>query len=281
MSSTNYVTVLESLPDELLVIILSYLHAVDRLRTFNTLNSRFDRCLLELGVGIEDDLATNELILKKFASRIIFIRCFKRNEELELDQFPAIRSLTLYDGVWPQVASIDPELMRSIKHISLKTKSIFNIDEAHTELLGDILSGKYPWLKSIHLSNGIFYFEQELYSTFIPSFRIRSATIGFCHVLSFEVLLGYLPALIYLKVRVAEWHLANTVEDVKLLFDGWSHGSLNFLTLEIDFPFNERNLDWLEERLPALLHLEVNNQYDCKHPIRNWFIEYITDDDDE
>jgi hypothetical protein len=92
MASIQNVTVLESLPDELFVVILSYLHTVDRLRTFNNLNSRFDQCLLEVGVGIEDDLA-DELIRNKFASRITFIRCYKRNEEHELDQFPAIRSL--------------------------------------------------------------------------------------------------------------------------------------------------------------------------------------------
>jgi hypothetical protein len=281
MSSPHYVTVLESLPDELLAIILSYLHAIDRCRTFINLNSRFDQCLRAVGIGIDDDLATNELILDKFASRIIFIRCYARNEELELDQFPAIRSLTLFDGIWPQVAAIDPLSMPYIRHISLKTNSIFNIDEAHTELLGEVLSGKFPWLDSIHLSNGIFDFSKELFDVFIPCFRIRSATIGFCHVSLFEILLGCLPNLIVLNIRVGEWHLAHIDEDVKMMPDDWSHNSLSFLTLKIDFPFDERYLDWLELRLPALIHLEVDNQHDRTHPLRRWFIEYVTDDDDD
>jgi hypothetical protein len=281
MTSIHNVTVLESLPDELLVVILSYLHTVDRLRTFNNLNSRFDQCLLEVGVGIEDDLAADELIRNKFASRITFIRCYKRNEELELDQFPAIRSLTLYDGVWPQIYAINPLSMPCISHISLKTNSIFSIDEPHSDLLLEVICGKFPWLTSIHLSNSIFHFDEELLDLFIPSFRIRSATIGSCHISTFEVLLGYLPTLIMLTIGIDQWHLANTVEDVKIIPDDWSHDSLSFLTLKIDFPFNERNLDWLEQRLPALLHIEVDNQHDCNHPIRKWYIEYITDDEDD
>jgi hypothetical protein len=63
--------------------------------------------------------------------------------------------------------------------------------------------------------------------------------------------------------------------------DDWSHNSLSFLTLKIDFPFDERYLDWLELRLPALVHLKVDNQHDWTHPLRRWFIEYVTDDDDD
>ncbi|CAF0946185.1 unnamed protein product [Adineta ricciae] len=270
MSSTQPVTVLESLPDEVLLVILSYLHAIDRLRTFKKLNSRFDRCLREVGVGIDDELASDEPLVRKFALRTIFIRCNERNEELDLSQFPALRSLTLADGVWPQVVTINPEEMPVIQHISLRSKSVFNIEEAHTELFEDVLSNKYPWLISIHLSHGIFHLNRELLDAFNPCDRIHSATIGFCHVTLFELLLCYLPNVSMLDVRVDDWHLANRIRNVKAMPDHWQQTSLCFLTLHLDHPFKKRHFEWLVNRLPVLIHLDVDSRHDENNPHRLW-----------
>ncbi|CAF0846490.1 unnamed protein product [Rotaria sp. Silwood1] len=277
MCSSHDVTVLESLPDELLVIILKFIHSIERLRSFNNLNSRFDQCLREVGVGIEDDLATKEVI-DKFGERIIFIRCYKRNEILDLNQFRSIRSLTLFDGILSQVHSINSHSMLYISHISLKTTSISNMNEAHTNILREILHGKFPWLTSIHLSNAMFDFNDELFNNFTPCFRIRSATIGLCHVSFFEILLTYLPSLIFLKIHIGEWYLVHANDNAKVLPDEWSHAALSILTLEIDYPFDEHDLEWLEGRLPALIFLEVNDRYDRNHLLHHWYIEYITDD---
>lgn len=270
MFSGRPATVLESLPDEILLVILSYLHAIDRLRTFKKLNSRFDRCLREVGVGIDDELASDEPLVRKFAPRTIFIRCYERNEDLELDQFPALRALTLADGVWPQVYTINPEEMPVIKHIGLQSKSVFHIDEAHTDLLQDVLLNKYPWLDSIHLSHGIFYLGEELLDPFIPCERIHSATIGLCHAKLLELLLCYLPNVFMLDVRVNEWHLANRIRNVKNMPYYWQHTSLCSFTLHLDHSFKKRPFKWLTNRLPLLTHLDVDSQHDKKNPHRAW-----------
>ncbi|CAF1120085.1 unnamed protein product [Adineta ricciae] len=194
MSSAQSITVLESLPDEVLLAILSYLHAIDRLRTFNKLNSRFDGCLREVGGGIDDNLASDEPLVRKFAPRTIFIRCYERNEELDLNQFPALRSLTLADGVWPQVVTINPEELPVIQHISLRSKN----------------------------------------------------------------------------VRVDGWHLANRIRNVKVMPGYWQHTSLCFLTLHLDHPFKKRHFKWLINRLPVLMHLDVDSRHDEHNSHRVW-----------
>lgn len=271
------VSCLEQLPNELWLLILTYLSPGDRLRAFGNLNYRLNVVLYEGGAGIDDSIARYSCQLDELSPCVSTIVLQRRAEMLYLNNFPKVRALIMLDIMRHQILAIDsiytPYL--TVLHLSSSNNTL---DACYGRLLEFILNENFPSLVSMRLPQAHFFG----FCKGIGHSGLRYVTIGTCHSIRFANLISLIPNAISLEIRhLISWPIRQTV----------NHKNIRYLTFCIDSHSDTmHDIDSLKSSISSLKDVRIMeldgkmsrcvpiSQYDTVIDDAN---EYDDDDDDD
>lgn len=186
-------TVLEDLPNELLLYIFTYLNIRDIFHGFSQLNHRFNQLIQSvrnLTLTIEKDETD---LIRLFADQINRL-VIKNSDTLSYNQFHFLHSLVLYHLTSNQFEQIQSKFLPKL--IYLSTASITE-SSVIPDLIQRIFSNEFPSL--LHVNLGSIYVPYYLSWSKSPSLRSVIAHCSESNIISF--ILNACPNLNFLQVH--------------------------------------------------------------------------------
>ncbi|CAF3474781.1 unnamed protein product [Rotaria socialis] len=160
-------TLLEDLPNELLFDVFEYISARDLYYSFWALNRRINyivRSLKNLSLIIYKN---EPLLIQTFADKIFRLQVSNHYDIIDIDHFPNLRSLSLYNASDKQLQQIRYDCMPNLMYLFIP---IPNITESSAKLARNIFSNQLPSLRYADL--GIIDVNYISLSSWSPSLRV-------------------------------------------------------------------------------------------------------------
>ncbi|CAF3264143.1 unnamed protein product [Rotaria socialis] len=235
---------LEQLPDELWLLMLTYLTPSDRLLAFGSLNFRLNTILCEAGAGVNDVMARDSCLMYEMSSCIALVNLQHRCEIIDMYSLNNIRSLTMRHIMRHQIIAIDPIYMPNLTVLRLSSPSD-TLETCYARLLELILNQNFRSLVSMHLPQAEFF---GIYNCTGHS-SLQRVTIGACRSSRFSTLIDLLPNLITLEIRhLISWPIRQTI----------THKKIRYLKFHIDAHSIEmEDTDALKAAAPSLKYIEA------------------------
>ncbi|CAF1461275.1 unnamed protein product [Rotaria magnacalcarata] len=138
------ITLLEDLPNELLLDVFEYISGRDLYYSFLALNSRINyivRSLKNLSLMIYKN---EPLLIQTFADKIFRLQVSNHYDITDIDHFPNLRSLSLYNANDKQLDQIRYDCMPNLMYLFIL---IPDITESSEKLARNIFSNQLPSLR--------------------------------------------------------------------------------------------------------------------------------------
>lgn len=266
---------LEDLPDELILLIVSFIRSSDVYRCLFDQNDRFRRIVcdyqsLRVDLASDDDiqidhirnlhrcLQPDRILYLSLSNRIVFsqIRIFTRFIR-RWDQFKQLRFLSLHR---PTVMDAR-RLINALQHLShLHTLKIDRIREDDVELLKTqrgtyerVLSDTLPALRRVTLQISYKMFYSDWYIRMNPVNHLEHLTIATIAANIIYILLDNLPHLKSLSMTTSDVGDSNTISSSKKVYS-----NVRFFSLKAETLYSSRQLEHLfQYALVGLVHLSL------------------------
>jgi hypothetical protein len=142
------ITLLEDLPNELLLDVFEYISLRDLYYSFCSLNRRFNHLVWSLNNLFIIIYKNEQLLFEIFAHKITHLVVHNVYDTIELKQFPNLRSLTIHCVNDNQLKQIRHEFMPNLVYLVI---SLSFITPSSTELTENIFSNRLPSLQYVDL----------------------------------------------------------------------------------------------------------------------------------
>ncbi len=237
---------LESLPNEILIVLFEYFDARDLFRAFFNLNTRFNdllRSLNHLSLAIS---AFNRAENENDKTFLPYIHHLIVDDPINIDfaRFTQIHCLVLMHATYEQIQQLKKDILPDLKHLSIR--HLHGPAVTHvSDLCEKIFSNEFPRLQSCSFSNRspIRSAEQWLQ---LPSLRILE--VGLVDFFVYQTILSLCPNLYSLKLT--------TFVETKIPSEIKSHVKIKQLTLKNDYFFQSWNTRAIEAYLSCVPNLE-------------------------
>ncbi|CAF1554053.1 unnamed protein product, partial [Didymodactylos carnosus] len=262
-------SLLEQLPNEIVLHILQYLELHNLFESFSDLNCRFDQLLsvLILSVNINhtlskasfDDYCRN--IIPKYLTQIVSLKMSDRYGRLtqfhklfQLDIFINIRSLILQDPTHDNLKLIMETLSKLI-HIEQLEIASFGPDKldlnSSSKTITEAIFNKKMTLKRVTL---LFYSTILLDETTIQTCSIEYLNIYGCYIDEFVTLLKHLPKIKRLCVHISRRYNSDDTVNYEI-YQNIGQYVPNLTHVEIDVSFIE--FDKTEHLLKSIPQIKI------------------------
>lgn len=206
------ITLLEDLPNEILLGIFDYTRLIDLYRAFTHLNQRFNRLIQSLqclSLRLTQSETDEGTFFAQQIARLVIVTL----HPISLQSFPNLRILIINWGNENHLQEIRPEWFPHLIFLSLPLS--FN-PTATITLASDIFNDRFPALRYADLGK----ISLPLHSTWTLSSSLRSIKILCTNVNILPLILHVCPQLTHIQVRI----------------QGEDELNLNFLSLMINHP---------------------------------------------